>query len=303
MDFGLLESLQQLVRRIVFRHEEGRFHAFPEGFVVRGYIHVLDGDDAPDMVDPAFADRVNGVWFPQDLLLDRVFCVVHFEPDDIAPVGHEGGDIPVAQVENPFDDLLFSFFNGALFGAFADDGLDLFFGDVVVGALDVQEPEQYACCFVQQPYERPGQGDEDPHGSGHPFGDRFGGVQAQAFRQQFSQDKGQEGEQDHHDGGGGRFCVGLDRWYALQCGDNIIDDLIAGIDTCEDADQGDAYLYGGQEGIRVAGQFEGGLCADVSAVCLSFQAGFSGRYQGDLGHREESVQEDQSDDDEYLVHG
>ena len=255
------------------------------------------------MVDPAFADGINGVGFAHDLFLDRILRVVYFEPDDIAPVCHEGGDVAVAEVEYPFDDLLFGLLYGALFGAFADDGLNFLFRDVVIGSLDVQESEQEACCLVEEPYERPGEGDEQSHWSGHPFGDRFGGVEAQAFREQFSQDEGEEGEQDHDDGGGCRYSIRFDGRHPLQQAHDVINDLIAGINTGEDTDQGDADLDGGQEGVRMAGQFKGGFCANVSAVCLSFETCFSGRYEGDLGHREESVEEDQSDDDEYLVHG
>jgi len=42
-------------------------------------------------------------------------------------VGHEGGDIAVAQMEYPFNDLLLCLLDGALFRSFIDDGFDLIF--------------------------------------------------------------------------------------------------------------------------------------------------------------------------------
>ena len=40
-----------------------------------------------------------------------------------------------------FNDLLFRFLDGAMFGAFADHGLDLFFRDLVIAGLDIK----YGC--------------------------------------------------------------------------------------------------------------------------------------------------------------
>ncbi len=68
-----------------------------------------------------------------------VFIIGYIKPDDITAVGHQGSDVAVAEVEDAFNDLLFCLFNGSLFGAFTDDGLDLFFCYLVIFCLEAQQ--------------------------------------------------------------------------------------------------------------------------------------------------------------------
>ena len=65
--------------------------------------------------------------FLDNFFPDHFLSFIHIEPDDIAAMGHQGSDIPVAQMKYPFNDFLFCLFNGSLFRSFADDGFDFIF--------------------------------------------------------------------------------------------------------------------------------------------------------------------------------
>ena len=98
-----------------------------KGSGIIGYIHVFDCNHTLDIINLPVTYRVNGMGFPEDFFLDHLFSLIQVEPDDITSVCHQGSDIPVAQVEYPFYNFLFCFFNGSLFGSFTDDGFDFIF--------------------------------------------------------------------------------------------------------------------------------------------------------------------------------
>ncbi len=64
----------------------------------------------------------------------------------------------------------------------------------------------------------------------------------------------------------------------------------------EDADQGDADLDRGQEPRRLLGQLDSGGRAGVALVCPLAQAGLAGRHDGNLGHGQHAVEQEQQGD-------
>lgn len=64
---------------------------------------------------------------------------------------------------------------------------------------------------------------------------------------------------------------------------------VAGVNTRENADQGDADLYGREEPVGVFGQFQGlaGACAALPGLHLQIRA--AGRYERDLRHGEQPL--------------
>src|SRR5258707_13218702 len=191
MDLGLLELLQHHIRCVVLRYEERQGHDVLEGDIVVGDIEVLYRDHPLDIVDLAIADGIDGMRLADDLFLDGLFVLIQVEPDDIAAVGHQGGDIAVAEVEHPLDDLLFGFLDGTLFGAFVDEGLYLVLRDgAVFGWPDLKELEEEVAGIVEQPHDGVGDDREDPDRSCHKPGDLLGPQQADAFGDQFAEDDG-----------------------------------------------------------------------------------------------------------------
>ena len=82
-----------------------------------------------------------------------VFIIIEVEPDDIAPVCHQRCNIPVAEMEHPFNNFLFGFINGAGFSAFSNQSFDFFFRyGIVFRTFDIKDAEEKHTDFIQQPY-------------------------------------------------------------------------------------------------------------------------------------------------------
>src|SRR5579863_4880408 len=170
--------------------------------MVRRHIEIFDRYHAFDVVDLAVADRIDRMGFTDDLFLHGLFVLVEVEPDNIAPVGHQGSDIPVPEMKDPFYNILFDFFDRALFGAFVDDGLDLVFRDgTILRRTDRKQFEKEVAGVVEQPYEWMGDPRQDPYGPGDEACDLFGPQQADPLGDEFAADDGRQGHENEDQSG------------------------------------------------------------------------------------------------------
>src|SRR5690349_11621444 len=113
------------------------------------------------------------VWLLDDFIANGIFGIGLVKPDDIAAMRHERSNVAVAEMKHAFDNFLLGFFDGALFGAFDDDGLDVFFRYFIITCAYAEYFYQYIRAFGQQPDKRVGDEGYKTHGAGHPFGNGF----------------------------------------------------------------------------------------------------------------------------------
>ena len=64
--------------------------------------------------------------FAQYLFFDLFLGFIQVEPDDVAAVRHERGDVAVAEVKYSLNDFLLGFINSAGLRSFCDQCFDLF---------------------------------------------------------------------------------------------------------------------------------------------------------------------------------
>ena len=132
------------------------------------------------------------------------------------------------------------------------------------------------------------------------LGDLFRRVHADAFGNQFAEDDREVGDRDddsdlRRDGRRAQRNA-----QSGQLSAEFRRQRVAGVNTRENADQGDADLYGREEPVGVFGQFQGlaGACAALPGLHLQIRA--AGRYERDLRHGEQPVEQDQQEDYEYF---
>ena len=152
--------------------------------------------------------------------------------------------------------MLFDLLDFAVFGPLLDDGADFGLGDLAFGLLNSQQAGHGGGAFCEEPDEGRSDCGEESHGSGDDLCGAFGGIHADPFGNEFSEDDGQIGDDDD-DGDLGDDGCGPDG--DAECGElrtELGGEGIAGVDTGKDSDQGDSDLDGGEESVGVFREFE-----------------------------------------------
>jgi len=230
---------------------------------------------------------------------DLVDRVVEAQGGHLAPGGHQRTDRPVAHAEHPVDDLLFDLLDLAALATLLNDGLDLFFRDPGFGGLPArEEPEHEIGRMGEQPDERRGDCPGELHRNRHDLGDRFRIGQPDALGDQFTQHEREEGHDHQHDDEAERVGIGLEGRYAGDHGRHVVGDGLAAVDTGEQADQRDADLYGREQLAGGLLEADGRLGAPVALLGGKGEPVLPRRDQGDLGHREYPVEQDQGQQDQ-----
>jgi len=140
------------------------------------------------MINGPVANWVHRVRLFDDLFFDSLFIFVEVEPDDVAAMRHKRSYVTIAQMKYPFNDLLFCLFDGALFRAFVDNGLDLIFRDgPVLGRSDGKEFKEQVAAGVQQPDDGMGDKGKGPHRPGYEPCDLFGTKKTDALGYKLSE--------------------------------------------------------------------------------------------------------------------
>ena len=90
---------------------------------------VLDEDNTLYVVEVVLANGINGMKFCPHFFPYLFRGVMNINPFKVRMVRHQGGYLAVAQVKNPFNDILFNLLNLPVFSTFLNHGFDLFLGN------------------------------------------------------------------------------------------------------------------------------------------------------------------------------
>ncbi len=205
--------------------------------------------------------------FFQYFFFDHFFRFVQLKPDDIASVRHQGCDVPVAQMKNPFNDFLFGFFNSSLFGSFIDDRLDLIFRYIAFGGrFDGKQHEKKIAQPVQQGNDGITDARQYASWGGPPFGNAFRLEQADPLRDQFAEQDGKKSNNDYDQSGGNIGCIMMQARNFFNIRLQVIAEFFSRIITRQDGDQGNADLGGGKKKFRIFSQGSARLLAFMSPL-------------------------------------
>ena len=263
---------------------------------------VFEVDHAQQFVETSLADGVAVVGSAGHRLADLRRIGRRVDPYQFAAVGHDRLHRAVAQREDAAHDLLLDRLHLTVLGSFLDDRADFRLGDLALGLVQPQQACDARRAFGEQPHEGRRHERKRPHGACHDLRGPFGGVHADAFGDQFAEDDREVGDRDddrdlRRDGRRAQRNA-----QPGQLSAEFRRQRVAGVDTRENADQGDADLYGREEPVGVFGQFQGltGACAALPGLHLQIRA--AGRNECDLRHGEQPVEQDQQQNDENF-HG
>ena len=263
---------------------------------------VLEREHSDHMVEVSVGHGIgleeillNGV---PDLLLAHLLV----EPHYVAPEGHDGVDLEVAEREHPLHDVLLHRRDLALVGAFLDYRLYLLLRDLGLLALHAEDLYHEARALGEQPNERGHYRRNYLHRSCDGLGDLLGSAQGYPLGHEFAEDYGQISHQHHYYS----LCDGRRQPGRHAGPDEQVRKcrgyLVAGEDTGQDSDQRDAYLYGREEPVRIGSQLQGRLRALAALVGLRLEVGLARRHHGHLRHGEYSVKQNKEKNYENFTH-
>ena len=172
--------------------------------------------------------------------------------------------------------------------------MDLLLGDRGRGdAVRAEGAQQHLGGPRQQPHERPRELGEDRHRARDIARDVLRIDLAQPLRHQLADDDRHVGDDDDDERGRRPVGIRLARAERLEpVGEGVGERRLAD-DPVQDADRRDADLDRRQEAVRIGAQREGDRRAAVAFLGELLEPGLARGDQRDLGHREQTVQHDQ----------
>ena len=180
--------------------------------------------------------------------MDRLGVCLFIEPVNFGARCHHFAHGPVGQTHDARYDGALALFDHAGFGGLCDNQVQFFRRHVIFRfAVHAEDAEDERAGAVEQPDQRRCHAREDDHRHCHDDGNRFWRAQGELLGHQFPHDqRGKGGEPD--DKGEGNIVGPLGRDAKQQ--EALCDRAAkagAGIGTCDDADQCDTNLDGGEE--------------------------------------------------------
>ena len=225
---------------------------------------VLQPDDAQHVVKRTVDHRIGLEEVLLEDCLNLVLRVVDVERHRVGAVGHERADLEVAQEEHPLHDVLLHLLHFAVFLSFLHNRLDFLFRHFALGFLDAEQVEHHLGALRQNPHEGCGDEGEEVHRACDGLRGFLRQTQSDALRYKFTEDDGQVGHKDDDDGLCRQSGIGGREAGIRQQLGEVVGKCGAGVDTGQDADEGDTDLYGGEEAVGVVGKFQrhlGGLAS------------------------------------------
>src|SRR5690606_9643943 len=102
MLFGFLELFHYLVSSNVFGHKKRRLYdVFKPGEIIYN-IKILDRYHTFDIINGSFTNGINRMRFLYNFVSYLFFVIIHIKPGNITSMGHQGSDVTIAQVKDPF---------------------------------------------------------------------------------------------------------------------------------------------------------------------------------------------------------
>jgi hypothetical protein len=221
--------------------------------------------------------------------------VLHVQRHHVCARHHERADLPVVQAEHVAHHLVLVRLDHARARALGQHGVDLVLGHGGGVLLHAQQAQQRPRGQRQQLHERLGGHGQPVDRAGHQARQRLGVALAQALGHELAHDDGEVGDEHHHQARGGvARGLGLhaqaDEPIAQRLGQRRF-----AHDAVEHADGGDADLDGGEKARGVLAQLGGGDGAAIALIDQLLQARLTCRNQCQLGHGEQSIEQDEGE--------
>ena len=229
------------------------------------------------------------------------------QPDDLRPPGHDVGHRQLIEPQHALDHRALGLVEHPGGHALFDQVGNLLLGRRRVHLLaEAEGLQQHVGRDGQEPDEGRGDLGEDRHRLRHQHGARFRVGQGDALRGELADDEREIGDRADDDQHRENFTVGGDGGKLREPHGEFLGEGRAAERAGHDAHERDADLDGGQEAGRFLGEGEGGLSLGGAPGGERLEAGLAGGNDGDLGHREHPIGEQQDKDDEdfgQVVHG
>ena len=261
-----------------------------EILVTKAHHQILQPNHALHVIQVAIGYRIGFI----QVVVQHFFHVVclhgRVQPHHIILVRHDGADFQVTQQEHALHDVLFHRFHSTFFGTFLDDGLDFLFRHLAVFFPDTQKIEYKFGALRQQPHERRGDNGQHVHRARHKLGHRLRHAQSDALGHQLSEHNRQISHQHDDDGLCQHRSIGRRDAARLQQIRQVHGNLVAGINTGEDADERDANLHRGKKLVRIPRKVKGFLRRLAAFLGLGGQARLARGNHCHFGHGKHPVQ-------------
>ena len=247
------------------------------------------------------ADQEPGEIAGEHAVSNLLGIVVRIDPCDIAAGGHDGADWPICQPENAFDHPSLHLLENAAFGAFGNQADDLLLGDrLIASRLHAKEPQHHPRGPAKPGDHRPTYARDEPHRPCDASRYALGVPERYLFWNQLTENQGEIGQSDDDDDERNGAAIWSDQGKSVQRLPELFCQGRAAEGACEDANQRNADLDGGQEFARIARQLQGDLGTSVPLAGEPLQPAPPRGHDRQLGHRKEAVEHQQQHDDRDL---
>ena len=220
------------------------------------------------------------------------------DPVDILTRRHHLAHRPVGQTHDARDDRAFAFLDHPRLRRFGDDQVQFLGGDPVLRfAVEAEQAKDERGTIVEQPDKRRGDARQPIHHRRDDNRDPLGRAQRELFRHKLARDqRGIGGERDDR---GEARCLG---GFGIETkpGRKPVSDRIS---ASQHADQRDADLHSRQEAPGVGGEQARNLGATAPALLGRLQPRVARRNNGEFGHGENAVEQDEDQDDHNIRPG
>ncbi len=255
--------------------------------------------EADHLVDRAVAEREARVAGGQHLGDRGVERIVDVDPDHCVARHHDRAQRPVGEADDAFEEVALRLVEDAGVGALGDHRLDLLLGHRRSAPRRGAARSPSTASVERRRNQTIGVpiGGEHGHRAGDEGGDALGVPERQPLRHQLADDQRDVGGGDHDDGEGQRAGDGGQCRYPAQHAGERLGQGGAGVGAGEDADQRDADLHRGEKSGRILAEPERPAGAAVAGPGHGLEPSPPGGDDGELGHGEEPVQNNEHQHD------
>ena len=261
--------------------------------------------DTDDIVDRPARDGQTAVRRFDQLVAHAARVERDIDPVDILARRHHLAHRPVGKAHDARDDRAFAFLDHPRFRRLGDDQVQFLGGHAIFRfAFKPEQAKDERRARVEQPDERRADFRQPVHRHRHRDRDPFGRAQRELLGHQLARDQREiGGERD--DGGKtrrlGRF--GFEAQPGRKPVGDGLTEACARIGAGQHADQRDADLHRRQEAAGVGGELARDLRAAAAALLGRLQSRVARRDDGQFGHGENAVEEDEDRDDRHIGPG
>ena len=223
------------------------------------------------------------------------------DPVDFRAWGHQFAHGSLGKPDNALQHLVLFVFDDAAARGFGEQHVQFFGGDgALAGRAHAQQADEDPRGRIEQPHQRRSHFCQQRHRTCHDDGNGRGSAQGDLLGHQLADDKAQIGRHDNHCGEAGLFGPACGNAEQLEALPYRPAEARSGIGACDDPDQRDPDLHGGEELPRLGSQLQRDLGATVALLRGRAQPRGPCRNDGQFAHGENAVEHDQPCDDQQV---